>query len=275
MLTNFFYNLLVFLTWLVPGHYVWVSIVIITVILRLIFLKPTFQMTHMQHKQKSLQGEIDILKEKHKGDKQAEQQATLALYKKEGINPLSSCLPMIIQLVFLIGFYQIFTRVGLGPIKTDILYSFTPHNGDLNSSFFGLDLSKKVIDLVKLGGWTRLAYLLPILAGLTQLVQALQTKALQTKPNPNAKGDSFQNALNTQFVYLFPVMTAYISYTLISALSIYWITQTVLMVVQQKYIMARLKPLTADLKEGMAAVIDQSEVSKKHGVIVEVRKKKD
>lgn len=275
MLTNFFYNLLVSLTWLVPGHYVWVAIVIITVILRLVFLKPTFQMTHMQHKQKSLQGEINKLKEKHKDDKKAEQQATMELYKREGINPLSSCLPMIIQLIVLIGFYQIFTRVGLGPIKTDILYSFTPHNGVLNSSFFGLDLSKKVINLVKLGGWMRLAYLLPILAGITQLIQALQTKALQPKPAPNAKGDSFQNALNTQFIYLFPIMTAYISYTLISALSIYWITQTVLMVIQQKYIMARLQPIGEDLEEGVAAAIDQPKVSQKGGVLVEVRRKKD
>lgn len=275
MLTNFFYNLLVSITWLIPGHYVWISIVIITIILRLIFLKPSIDMTKMQHKQKGLQKHLNAIKEKHKGDKQAEQKATLELYKKEGVNPLSSCLPMIVQLVVLIGFYQIFTKIGLGPIKTSVLYSFVPHDGALNSSFFGLDLSQSVMHLFKsgtLGGKFALAF--PILAGVTQMIQALQMKALQPKPDPNKKADSFQSAMNSQFTYLFPLMAAYISYTLTAALSIYWITQTVLMVLQQKYVMARLQPLEEDLEEGMAAVIDQPNVSKKHGVLVEVRKKK-
>jgi len=231
-------------------------------------------MTKMQHKQKSLQKHVNKIKEEHKGDKKAEQAATLELYKKEGVNPLSSCLPMIIQLVVLIGFYRIFTTVGLGPIKANLLYPFVPHLDSLNSSFFGLDLSWKVVDLVKLGGWNRLALLFPILAGATQFIQALQTKALQPKPDPN-KNDSFQNALNSQFTYLFPIMTAYISYTLTSALSIYWITQTLIMIIQQKYIMARLEPIVEDVEEGMAAQLDQPVVSKKHGVLVEVRKKKD
>jgi len=272
MLTNFFYNLLVTITAIVPGHYVWVSIVIITVLIRLVFLKPSISMTKMQHKQKSLQKHVEKIKETHKEDKKAEQAATLELYKKEGINPLSSCLPMIIQLIVLIGFYRIFTNVGLGPIKTELLYSFTPHLDALNSSFFGLDLSWKVMDLVKLGGWSRLALLFPLLAGATQFIQALQTKALQPKQG-SGKTDSFQNALNSQFTYLFPIMTAYISYTLSSALSIYWIVQTLIMIVQQKYIMAKLEPIVADVNEGVAAQLSTPQITKKGGVVVEVRQK--
>ena len=276
MLTNFFYNLFVFITWLIPGHYAWISIVIITIILRLIFLKPTIDMTKMQHKQKGLQKHLSAIKEKHKDDKQAEQKATLELYKREGVNPLSSCLPMIVQLIVLIGFYQIFTRIGLGQIKTSVLYSFVPHLDTMNSTFFGLDLTPTVAQLFKsgtVGGKLALAF--PILAAVTQLIQALQMKALQPKPDPNKKSDTFQTAMNSQFTYVFPLMTAYISYTLTTALSIYWITQTVLMIVQQKYVMSRLQPLEEDLKEGVAAVINQPQVSKKHGVLVEVRKKKD
>jgi len=274
MLTNFFYNLFVFITWLIPGHYTWISIVIITIILRLVFLKPTIDMTKMQHKQKGLQKELSAIKENHKGNKQAEQKATLELYKREGVNPLSSCLPMIAQLVVLIGFYQIFIKIGLGQVKTDVLYSFVPYPDSMNNTFFGLDLSPTVAQLFKtgtIGGKIALAF--PILAGITQLIQALQTKALQPKPDPNKKADAFQTAMNSQFVYVFPLMTAYISYTLTTALSIYWIAQTILMIAQQKYVMNSLQPLKEDLKEGVAAVINQPQISQKHGVMVSVRKR--
>ena len=107
---TFFYNLLVFFTYLTPGHYVWVAIVIMTLIIRFAFLPSGLKMLRVQHKQKTLQPEINKLKEVHKGDKKAEQQATMDLYKREGVNPLSSCLPMIIQIVVLIGFYQVFTK---------------------------------------------------------------------------------------------------------------------------------------------------------------------
>lgn len=266
-MTTFFYNLLVAVTAIIPGHYVWISIALITIILRLVFLPSSLKMTHMQKKQKDIQHKVDAIKQKHAGDKKAEQQATMELYKQEGINPLSSCLPMIVQIVVLIYFYRVFTTIGLGAVKTDLLYSFVPHISSLNTSFFGLDLALTVKQLSSTSFW---AYAFPILAGGTQLIQSLQAKALQ--PKSTGQGDAFQRAMNTQFIFLFPIMTAWISYTLTSALSIYWIVQTLFMIGQQWYVIRKMEPQILACEPVQPGKLPPK-ISKKGDVVIEVRQK--
>ena len=279
-MTSFFYNLLIFFTWLVPGHYVWVAIVIITTLIRLAFLKPTLNMTRMQQKQKELAPHLEAIKTTHKGDKQAEQKATMDLYKEHGVNPLSGCLPMLVQIVVLIFFYQVFIKIGIKELKPELLYSFLPRPESINSSFAGYDLSQTVHQLFKLGGGGGyLALLFPILAAVTQLISALQTRALQPqiKKDSRETADAFSRALSSQMTFLFPLMTAYISYTLTSALSIYWITQTVLLVVQQYYIMKKnpAKPSEALVPVGECENIARSEKKfSKSGVEVTIREKR-
>jgi len=273
-LTNFFYNLLVFFAYLIPGHYVWISIVIITVLIRLAFLKPTYSMLKTQGKQKNVQKDLAAIKEKYKGDQKAQQQATMELYKKEGINPLGSCLPMIIQIILLLGFYGVFTKIGFATIHLDKLYSFIPHPPSLNAWFFGADLTQTVAQLVKGPvGWV--ALLFPILTGATQMYQSIQAKALQPKPTPGDKTADFSRALNTQMTYFMPLLIAYISYTLPSALSIYWITQTIAMVVQQHFMIKKLQDEEAVVEE-IAEALDAKSIKSfnKRGVSVTVREKK-
>lgn len=277
-LTDFLYNILVLISYITPGHYVWVGIVLITVLIRLAFLRPSIKLVEVQHKQKKLAPKLNELKNKHGEDKEALQKATLDLYKQEGVNPLSGCLPMIVQLIVLIAFYRIFTQMGMSEIKSEHLYSFMPRPESINSSFFGIDLSKTVASIFGEGGIKGyLALLFPILAGGTQLIQSLQTKALQPK-QAGGEGEGFQKALNAQFTYLFPVMTAYISYTLISALSIYWITQTVFMVIQQIAVNKRFAELKEESGVVVANAVSEGGVksrTEKRGVVVEVREKAD
>lgn len=277
ILTDFFYNLLVLISYITPGHYVWVGIVLITVIIRLIFLKPSIKLVEVQHKQRKLAPKLEELKGKHKDDKEALQKATLELYKQEGVNPLSGCLPMIVQLVVLIAFYRIFRQMGMSELRVDHLYSFTPRPESINPFFFGVDLSRTVMSIFKDGGvMGYLVLLFPILAAGTQLIQSLQTKALQPTQSGGQEA-SFQKALNTQFIYLFPVMTGYISYTLTSALSIYWITQTLFMIVQQAVVTKRFKELKEEAETVTTAALQEGPVVKsrteKKGVVVEVREK--
>ena len=277
-MTTFFYNLLVFFTWLIPGHYVWVAIVVITVLLRLAFFKPTVSMLKMQHKQKGLQGKLKEIQRIHKDDKKAQQQAVMDLYRQEGVNPLGSCLPMIIQIVVLIGFYGVFTKIGLGKIKPEYLYSFTPRPDFINSHFLGIDLTLKISELVKAGGVKGyLALLFPLLTGGSQLIQSLQAKASQLKPDEEEdQSAAFSRALTNQMTFLFPIMAAYISYTLTSALSVYWITQTILMIIQQKIIINRLK-IAEVVAEEVAEATGAKKISsfKKGDVLVSVKEKEE
>lgn len=273
-LTNFFYNLLVLFAYLIPGHYVWISVVLITVLIRLAFLKPTYTMLKTQGKQKNVQKDLEAIKLKYKDDQKAQQQAIMDLYKKEGINPLGSCLPMIIQIVLLFGFYGVFTRIGFNEIHLDKLYSFTPHPTTLNPWFFGADLTQTVANLIKGPvGWV--AILFPVLTGLTQMYQSIQARALQPKPTPGDKAGDFSKALNTQMTYFMPLFIGYISYTLPAALSIYWITQTVAMVIQQHFMIKKLKDeevVVEEIAEALEAKNIQS--FKKGDVTVTVREKK-
>lgn len=277
-LTDFFYNLLVAISYITPGHYVWVGIVVITLLIRFAFLKPSIKLVEVQHKQKKLAPKLEELKGKHGDDKEALQKATLDLYKQEGVNPLSGCLPMIVQLIVLIAFYKIFRQMGMGEIKLDHLYSFTPRPSALNPYFFGIDLSQTVMAIFNAGGIKAYFVLLfPILAAGTQLIQSLQTRAMQPKQS-SGQEEGFQKALNAQFTYFFPLMTGYISYTLTSALSIYWITQTVFMIIQQALVTRKFKELKEEVEMVEATAIAGSPriTSKieKRGVVVEVREKK-
>jgi len=272
-LTNFFYNLLVFFAWMIPGHYVWISVVIITILIRLVFLRPTYSMLKTQGKQQKIQKQLNEIKAKYKDDQKAQQQATMDLYKKEGINPLGSCLPMIIQLVLLFGFYGVFTHIGFKEIHLDRLYSFITHPNTLNPWFLGADLTKTVAELFK-GPVGYVALLFPLITGATQMYQAIQAKAMQPKPTPGDKAGDFSKALNTQMTYFMPLLVAYISYTLPSALSIYWITQTVAMIVQQHFMIKKLKDEQVVVEEITEALEAKSvQEYKKGGVTVTVREK--
>jgi len=274
MLSKFFYNLLVGVSYLVPGHYVWVAIALITILLRAIFIKSSISMAKMQLKQRKMQVKIDEIKTTHKEDKQKQQQALMELYKQEKFNPLSSCLPLIVQIVVFIAFYRVFAGgANITEVNVGMLYPFIHNHGALNSSFFGIDLAKSVSALVKQGGVSVLCYAFPLVAGLTQLYQSLQMRSTQPKPGTGGEGEGLQRALNTQMTYLFPAMTAYISFTLPAALSIYWITQTVFMIFQQIYINKKY----INNPEYNVAQLGKPErkVFSKSGVVVEVREKKN
>ncbi len=57
---------------------------------------------------KELQPQLETLKEKHKSNPQALQKATMGLYKEAGVNPLASCLPMLMQMPLLLALYRVF-----------------------------------------------------------------------------------------------------------------------------------------------------------------------
>ena len=274
-MTQFFYNLLVFFTYLTPGHYVWVAIVVITVLIRLAFMKPTYTMMKTQKKTKNVQKQINEIKAQYKDDQKAQQAAIMEIYKQEGINPLGSCLPLIIQMVLLFGFYGVFRHGNLSAvIKPEMLYSFVPHPASLNIWFFGMNLTETINTVVKGPvGWV--GYIFPLLTGGTQLIQSIQAKALQPAAEKGSKEGDFSRAMMMQMTYFFPLITTYISFTLPSALSIYWITQTGMMILQQSIIMKKFKDEEI-VAEEVAEALGAKEIKqfKKGDVTVTVREKK-
>ena len=91
-----------------------VSIIVITILIRLLFLpltvKSMMSMKKMQAKMAIIKPQIDAIKEKYKDDKSTQNSETMKVYAKEGMNPLSSlsgCLPMIVQLPVFVALYNV------------------------------------------------------------------------------------------------------------------------------------------------------------------------
>src|SRR3989304_78922 len=149
---NFIVNpinqLLIFLYGL-TGNNLGFAIILLTLIIRGVLVPPTIPSLKSAKKLQELKPHLDKLKEKHK-DKQKLQLAQLDLYKQHGVNPAAGCLPQVAQLLVLIALYQVFINF----INTG---QFDGHS--LNLNFFWLNLGKP-----------DQYYILPILAGLTQLI---------------------------------------------------------------------------------------------------------
>ena len=94
------------------------AIIALTVLVRAILLPLTFKQFHSMQKLAHLQPEIKKLQEKHKGDKEALNQATMAFYRENKVNPFASCLPMVAQFPVFISLYYM--------LRTDLRRDICP-----------------------------------------------------------------------------------------------------------------------------------------------------
>ena len=147
------FNLLVFIYNIIPGHDLGLAIIVITLIIKLILYIPSKQSIKSQKELATLQPEIEELKEKYKNDKDKMGPELMALYKKKGVNPFSSCLPMLIQLPFLFAMYKVFFNGLTNENAMSSLYSFVYNPGMLDPMAFGfINLAEKSIWLALLAG---------------------------------------------------------------------------------------------------------------------------
>lgn len=223
-------NFLVFLYNIVPGHDLGVAIILLTLIIKLILYPLSRQSIKSQKALQDLQPKIDALKKQYKDDKEKQAKAMMDLYRAEKVNPLSSCLPLLIQLPFLIAVFQVF-RTGLNSASLELLYPFIQNPGQLNSISFGfIDLAKPNV----------------ILAVLTGAAQFWQTKMLSTKRPPKAmpgsKDEDMMAVMNKQMLYFMPILTVIIGVSLPAGLVLYWLVMTLLTVLQQLVMFKKKKP---------------------------------
>jgi YidC/Oxa1 family membrane protein insertase len=212
-------NLLVFFYNVIPGHDVGVVIIVVTALIRLA-LAPSFHKSLKSQKvMNDLQPKLNDMRERLKHDKEAQAKAMMDLYKEHNINPLSSCLPLLIQLPILIGLYQVFNNA-LGGNGLSGLYSFVqaPAMG-IDPNFLGLiNLSKP-------------SWVFGVVAGLTQF---WQSKLMM--PKATAGQDATAKIMAMQTTYVLPLVSVFISLSLPAGLPLYWIVTTLFAVAQQYYI---------------------------------------
>jgi YidC/Oxa1 family membrane protein insertase len=141
----------------------------------------------------------------------------MELYAKHGVNPFSGCLLMVMQIPILIALFHVFQR-GFDPAQLKLLYHFLPNPGSLDPISFGLvDLSKGNI-------------FLGVIAAATQY---LQIKWTTPKSPVSVKAHDFASIMQKQSLYIFPALILVWSYTLPSALTLYWTALNIFAMVQE------------------------------------------
>jgi YidC/Oxa1 family membrane protein insertase len=163
-------------------------------------------------KMRELQPRLETLKQRYGDDKQKMSQATMELYRKEKVNPLGGCLPMLIQIPVFIGLYYVLAE-----------------SVELRQAPFILwikDLSVKDPYFV-----------LPILMGISMF---LQQRLSPPPPDP----------MMAKMMMVLPIIFTVFFMTFPAGLVLYWFVNNCLSILQQWYIMRRVEQATKLKKMG-------------------------
>jgi len=223
------FNLLIWLYETIPGHELGVAIIVMTVFIKAVLWPLSAKALHSQKALQDLQPKLDALKKEYGKDRQDELgKAMMALYSQEKVSPFSSCLPILIQLPVFIALYHAMSR-GLKSEGFDKLYAFVPNPGTIDTTFLG------VFDLAVTPKDALVGMALALAAGATQYVQAkMMITRQQPKQTPGAQDEQMLAAVNKQMLYMMPVLTVFLGWTLPMGLSLYWLVQNGLTIAQQR-----------------------------------------
>lgn len=221
------------------------SIMILTILIRILVWPFMSSQIKATKKMADLKPHLDALKTKHKDDKQALAAAQMALYKEHGVNPAGGCLPALIQVPIFIALYQAIINIlpGAGGhidhINSLLYFPSLKLPNTLDPNFLGLNLGFKPSEFGSHG-----IYLL-LIPLITALLTFVQSKMTMPKPIKHHKGEppsetkqkenteETMTAVQSQMVYMMPVMIGYFAFSFPIGLAIYWNTYTIAGIIQQ------------------------------------------
>ena len=213
-------NILIIFYIYIPGHDLGIAVILLTLLIKLILFPVSIKSVRSQKALNKIQPKMKEIQDKYKNDKPKQSQAMMELYKTEKINPLSGCLPLLLQLPILIALYKVFLDgLNLEVLQTS-LYSFVAQPEMINTMFLGiLDLAKPNL----------------ILALLTGVLQFFQSKLSLPKTKEKT---GMAAMMQTQMIYFFPIITVFIVWRLGAIIGLYWLT-SILFSIGEHYLIKR------------------------------------
>ncbi len=228
-------NLLVFLYSTVSFQDLGIAIILLTIVIKAILFPLSQKSIKIQKSMQDIQPEIEEIKKKYKDNKEEQGKALMQLYKDKKVNPFSSCLPLLIQLPFLIAVFRVF-RSGLDEnleLVYPFLSNFQPES--INYIAFGfLNLESPNIVIAALAGG----------AQFWQAKMMLNKKKKSKKKigeNTENKTEGMAEIMSKQMLYFMPVITIVIGSQLPGGLTLYWLVVTLLTGLQQVYVFKKNK----------------------------------
>lgn len=221
------YNGLIFLVEIFPFHSVGLAVVLLTLVVKIILFPLAQKSIKSQVEMKKIEPLIEKLKKQYP-QKEEQARKTMELYKEHKVNPFSGCLVLIIQIPIIFALYKVFIN-GVGS-PAGVLYSFVHIPETISMTFLGANLAGKSVGLA-------------ILAGLSQFLQAHIANARLTPTASDEKSfkQDFMKSMQFQMKYILPIFIAIISYTLASAVALYWVTSNMFTVMQEYIIRKKAK----------------------------------
>jgi YidC/Oxa1 family membrane protein insertase len=213
-LTRFFEIALDKLYVFIPNY--GLAIIVLTFLVRVVTSPLMLKQMKSAERMREVQPKIKALQERHKDDKQKQSEEMMKFYREEGINPLSGCFPVLLQMPVLIGlFYALRTSIGLRHAP------FMMWIDDLSqpATLFtmpGLDFPVRILPLI-MGG----------------------SMYVQQKMTPQTGMDPVQARM---MLIMMPGMMLLISYTFPSGLVLYWTVSNLLGIAQQYWVRNHLQP---------------------------------
>lgn len=191
------------------------AIIVLTIFIRIILFPLFHKATKHQKIVRELQPQVKKLQEQHKGNKEEQARAIMALYREKEVNPFSSMFIMLLQLPILFAIYGVFNE-GFTEKAFTSLYSFVKAPAEINHTLLGL------IDL-NVVNWP-----IAILAALAQYVQIkLASSSISGVEDKNAQ------RMVKQMSYIAPGIMLFALSTLPAALGLYWLTTSIFSIGQQ------------------------------------------
>ena len=196
------------------------AIIAITICIRLAFFPLANFSFRSMAKMKALQPEMVRLKELHKNDKMKLQQEMMALYKKEKVNPMSGCLPILVQIPVFFALYKVlFVTIEMRQMPFyGWIHDLSERDPTSLFNLFGL-LPYDVPSFLVIGAW-------PVAMGVSMWIQQ------KLNPAPT-------DAMQAKIFAFFPLFLTVILAPFPSGLVIYWTVNNILTMAQQVFIMKR------------------------------------
>jgi YidC/Oxa1 family membrane protein insertase len=241
-------------------HNYGVAIILLTLVVKVLFFPLTKKGSESTLRMQAMAPKIKEIQEKYKENPQKMNQAMAEFYKKEGYNPLSGCLPMLLQLPIFFAMYNLFNN-----------------HFDLRGAVFipgwipDLSIPESILHFenfrLPILGWTDIR-LLPFIYVGSQL---LYGKVTQTPDQQN-------NTQMKMMLYAMPIVFFFILYDVPSGLLVYWIMSNVLTMVQQltinKYLAKKRSEMAATAAAAKPAPRIGASAKNGKGQVIAPRKKR-
>lgn len=255
------FNLLVFIYALLPGHNFGLSIILFTIVVRLLMWPLVKKQLHHAKAMRELQPELKRIKKEAKGNRQREQLLVMELYKERQINPFASIGLLIVQIPILIALYSVINRIITDPSQlVSFAYPFIQSVGSLpelakdislfDGTLFGVvDLTRTA--LASGGGIYWPAMGIVVASAVTQYFQSKQLmpkdkdarslKAILKEAGSGKQADQSEvnAAVGRSTRFFIPAMVFIFTVNLPSALSLYWLASGIIAIIQQSRVLGQ------------------------------------